>query len=165
MHHINIEKTHYLAWRDKLIASHEDIDEDTLADTLEGVSDLQEMIAVVLRSALDDEAMVAALKGRLEKLRKRADRLMSRSRTKRTACLDAMLECKLERIVVDDLTASIRAGAASVCIENAKAIPDHFLVAQEPKIDRRGILKALKDNEEVPGARLNTPSPSLAVRV
>lgn len=165
MHNINIEKTHYLAWRERLIASHEDIDDGTLADTLEGVSDLREMIAAVLRSVLDDEVMVVALKNRIEKLRERAERLTTRSRNKRTMCLDAMLECDLDRIVAEDLTASIRAGAASVYIDNEKAIPERFLVAQEPKLNRRGILKALKANEAVPGAHLNTSAPSLAIRV
>ena len=40
--------------KERLIASFPTADEDTLFDTLEGITDLHEMIAAIIRSALVD---------------------------------------------------------------------------------------------------------------
>ena len=44
--------------RARLLAEIPDLDEETLSDTLEGITDLREVLAEVLRTALDDEAIV-----------------------------------------------------------------------------------------------------------
>ena len=41
-------------------------------------------------------------------------------------------------------------------ITDEEKIPEAFLVPQKPKVDKRGISKALKDGEEVPGVYLET---------
>ncbi len=45
-----------------------DADEGTLVDTLEGLSNLPDMLAEVCRSMLDDQAMVSALRGRISRM-------------------------------------------------------------------------------------------------
>ena len=42
----------------------------------------------------------------------------------------------------------------AVNITNAAAIPEEFLIPQEPKVDKRGIGKALKDGVVINGAEL-----------
>ena len=66
MRSINIFLTqavpHYQYLRERLKAEFPDADEETLQDTLEGLSNLTEMIAAVLRSRLDDLDLAKALR-------------------------------------------------------------------------------------------------------
>jgi hypothetical protein len=48
-----------------------DLDDETLQDTLEGISDLRQMLAEVVRSALDDEALASGLSTRLSDMKAR----------------------------------------------------------------------------------------------
>ena len=54
---LNTEVQTYKLLFEKLLNSFPEADDETLADTLEGITDLHEMIAAVIRSALVDEAL------------------------------------------------------------------------------------------------------------
>ena len=56
------ELPRYRLLKQRLVAEYPDLDDETLADTLEGITDLHEMIAAVIRSALVDEALHAGLR-------------------------------------------------------------------------------------------------------
>ena len=51
----------YSSLRARFLADIPDLDEETLADTLEGITDLREMLAELIRSALEDEALASGL--------------------------------------------------------------------------------------------------------
>jgi uncharacterized protein YutE (UPF0331/DUF86 family) len=53
---VSVEATKYAQLRERLIAEHPSLDDETLFDTLEGITELHEMIAAVIRSALVDES-------------------------------------------------------------------------------------------------------------
>jgi hypothetical protein len=63
------------------------LDDECLADSLEGITDLHEMIAAVIRSALVDDALQAGLRTRLEEMRQRLARLEERGAKKRQMAL------------------------------------------------------------------------------
>ena len=64
-----MECSRYQQVRQHLQEAYPGLDDETLDDTLEGITDLHEMIAAVIRSALVDEALQVGLKGRLEEMR------------------------------------------------------------------------------------------------
>jgi hypothetical protein len=61
----------YQLVKQRLLTEYPNLDEETLADTLEGITDLHEMIAAVIRSALVDEALRVGLRSRLDEMRER----------------------------------------------------------------------------------------------
>ena len=49
------ELTHYLILADQLKTQYGDIDDETLRDTLDGITELPDLITEVVRSSLEDE--------------------------------------------------------------------------------------------------------------
>ena len=87
---INLEVPKLQLMRERLLAEYPDLDNETLADTLEGITDLNEMISAVIRSALVDEALHAGLRFRLDDMKERLSRLELRASKKRELALEAM---------------------------------------------------------------------------
>jgi hypothetical protein len=161
---LSVEASKYQQLKDHLLAEFPSVDEQTLADTLEGITDLHEMIAAVIRSALVDEALQGGLRSRLEDMKQRLLRLEERGTKKRQLAFEAMAEVGLKRLEQPDFTASTRIGAPSLVVVAEDCIPEAFWVPQPPRLDRQSLLAELKRGNEVPGAQLSNPKPTLAVR-
>jgi hypothetical protein len=161
---LSIETTKYLQLRDRIVLTYPEVDDETLRDTLEGITDLQEMIAAVIRSALVDEALQAGLRGRLDDMKERLSRLELRATKKRQLALEAMSEVGLAKLEKPDFTASMRAGSPALLVLSEQAIPPAYWLPQPPKLDRQSLLGELKRGAAVPGAELSNPKPVLMVR-
>jgi Gp157 protein len=160
----NTELPRYQLLKQQLLVDYGDLDEETLADTLEGITDLHEMLAAVIRSALVDEALQVGLRGRLEELRERLFRLELRSKKKRELALEAMTEVGLSKLQQPDFTASTRPGTPALVVITEESIPASFWIPQPPKLDRQAVLNELKRGASVEGAQLSNPKPVLTVR-
>jgi hypothetical protein len=154
----------YSAARNQLLAEFPDLDDETLHDTLEGITDLKEMLAEVVRSALDDEALAGGLSTRLSDMKARLERLEERAKRKRQLVLRAMAEAQISKLAEADFTASLRTGAPTLDVVAEDKIPAAYWKPQPPKLDRQSILSALKTGAEVEGTCLIPPQPQLSVR-
>lgn len=162
--HVANELNKFIELRRRIQEEYPDLDDQTLADTLEGATNLKEAISALIRSALEDEALVEGLKGRVEVMRSRLARLEDRAANKRLLALDGLTGWGQQKLVDPEFTASIRTIPPNANILDPDLLPLEFLVPQPPKPDRRAILEALKDGKTVPGAALNPPKLSLSVR-
>jgi hypothetical protein len=154
----------YKVLKEHILEAYPDLDEETLVDTLEGITDLHEMIAAVIRSALVDEALSAGLRERFNDMKERLVRLEERGAKKRQLALDAMNEVGLGKLQQPDFTASTRPGSPSLVVTAEDEIPSPYWIPQPPKIDRQSLLGELKRGTEIPGVQLNNPKAVLVVR-
>jgi hypothetical protein len=154
----------YETTKNRLLAVWPEIDCETLIDTLEGITDLHEMIAAVIRSALVDEALNAGLRFRVDDMKERLSRLELRASKKRQLALEAMTEVGLSKFEQPDFTASARAGSPALVVIAEHTIPEAYWLPQPPKLDRQAVLRELKRGIEIPGAEMSNPKPVLSVR-
>jgi hypothetical protein len=161
---LKLEIVKHQALKQRLLSYWPDCDEETLRDTLEGITDLHEMIAAVIRSALVDEVLQAGLRTRLEDMRTRLHRLEDRGGKKRKLALEAMTEVGLTKLEQPDFTASARPGSPSLVITAEELIPEDYWVPQAPKLSRQALLSDLKRGLGVSGAQLSNAQPVLMLR-
>ena len=154
----------YRAIRERLQKEDPEIDEQTLADTVEGLTDLHEIVAAVVRSALEDESRVTALKARVHDMQERAGRLQDRASTRRQIARDVMAQLDLKRITAPDLTITLRPGSPSLAILDEGAVPDLYWTPSEPRLNRLKLTADLKAGSEIDGVTLSNPEPVLSVR-
>ena len=161
---VKVEVIQYGLLRDKLREQFPWVDDETLTDTLEGLTDLREILTELVRSALEDEALSAGLSTRLAEMRTRLQRLGERAEKKRALALRAMAEAEIKTLVAPDFSASLRRGSPTLDVLAEERIPPDFWKPQPPKLDRQGLLAALKGGTEIDGAALAAPEVQLSVR-
>ena len=154
----------YRAIRDRIQAEDPQIDEQTLADTVEGLTDLHEIVAAIIRSALADEALAMGLKSRVAEMQDRLERLQDRASKRRQIAKDVMVELDLKKITAPDFTVSIRPGTPALMVLDEAAVPSIFWQPSAPRLNRHGLLSELKDGAEIQGVALSNPEPVLSVR-
>ena len=150
--------------RAQLEADFPEADEETLLDTLEGMTNLAEMLAEVLRSCLADQGLASALKGRIADMQARLSRFEERARKKRELVTSVMEQADLKKITESDFTVSLRPSPPPLMIIDETAIPRDFLKPQPDKLDRQGLISALRDGRDIPGAVLGNPPMTISVR-
>ena len=155
----------YRSIRDRIRAQEPQIDEQTLADTVEGLTDLHEIVAAIVRAALADEALATGLKLRIAEMHDRLERLQDCAAKRRQIAKDVMLELDIKKITAPDFTVSIRPGLPSLQVLDEAAVPSIFWQPGAPRLKRQDLLTELKGGAEIQGVALSNPEPILSVRV
>lgn len=158
------------ALREKLKAEFglEDGDE-ALADTLEGVSDLRELIAIAARQARYEAAQCEACKGIIAAMQERMARRGEKAERLRAAIAHAMDAAGEKKIDAPDLTISVRAGKPKLVttLEASALMPERYVKSTTTyKWDRDALAIGLDqfDQEAMQIAHLSNPEPILTIR-
>ena len=132
----------------------EEIDEQTIADTLEamGIDEKLESYGKIIRQMQADADMFKSELDRLSVKKKSADNAVERMKK---AVKDFMEASGQEKAKAGAFSFYL-AATQSVNITDEKILPADYLIPQPDKIDKNGIKKALKDGVEIAGAELVT---------
>lgn len=128
-------------------------DERLVIDTIEGETQLWELMDRFAEAALADKALIDKAEQRMARLKARADRNQDVVRR----ILDAVgVTTSLQR----PLYTALFTHRSSVKITDETAVPAEYL-----RPDKIEIGKALRSDKEVPGALLSNSPPSLTLKV
>ncbi len=158
------ELTHHQYLRERLEAAFPDADEETLRDTLEGMTSLTDSLAELLRSSQEDQSLASALRERMSDMQERYSRFEERARKKRDLVCTVMEEAELKKLTEPDFTVSLRPARAPLMIIDEAAIPGDYWRPQPAKLDRIGLISALSNGRDIAGAVLGNPPMTIAVR-
>jgi|SRR5215469_4108212 len=161
---ISLSIAEYESIRDQLRDTHPDVDERTLADTVEGITSLHEILAAVVRGYLEDLSLVAALGMRIEEMQGRLARFEARAEKKRALVTQVMERAELNKLQEPDFTVSLRAVPPGLVVSDETAIPADYWKPQPPKLDKKGLLAGLNAGQAIPGAALGNGGTTIAVR-
>ena len=143
-----------------------DEDDPFLIDSLDGESDLKELICKILLAAQETSALADGTDAYCDKIQARSSRLHERAKSFREAAKWAMQEAGIPKIEAPAFTASLRAGTQGVVITNEDDLPDKFVkIETKRKPDKNAIKEALKAGESLSCAYLSNPETVLTVRV
>ena len=132
--------------------------------TIESETGLVEAVDRVLAEIDDAEVMLEGILVIASKLSARADRYHDRvQRLKEALCL-AMQAGDLQKIERPSATLSLKRVPPGLVITDEAKIPMDYFVRQDPRLDRKALLAALKDKQEIPGVTLGNGEISIQLR-
>jgi hypothetical protein len=155
----------YRAMRDALLAEFPELADDgeTLSDTLEGETNLPDVLADLIRSARRDEAMADGLGTIIKDNHERKSRLQARADKRRRMVLALMNAVEMGKLEQPDFTASVRRVPPGVVVTDEAALPDDYCrITRAP--DKTKLRDALGRGEAIPGATLGNGSDTLTIR-
>lgn len=159
------ELAHHEYLRERLATEFPEADNETLRDTLEGLTNLSEMLAVVVRSYLDDRAMMVGLRHRLGEMQERLQRIERSAEGKRRVLAAAMERAGLSKLKEPDFTLSFRHATPTLLVHDEAQIPADYFKPQPAKLDRQAVLRELKAGRAISGTSLSNGAPSITVRI
>jgi hypothetical protein len=140
-------------------------DEVLRADTLEGATNLKELLAAIVNVKAEATELLDGATIRLENLTARKGRFAARIEALRTLMSKVMQTANIRKIELPEATLSIKAGQQRLIGEvDPNTLPDGLCrIKREP--DRKKIREALLNGATIEGFALSNAEPSLAVYV
>ncbi len=94
----------------------------------------------------------------------RLSRISKRAEKKRELVTSVMEQADLKKLAEAEFTVSLRSSSAPLVVTEEESIPEPFWKPQSPRLDRQGLIAALKSGALVSGAVLGNPRMTIAIR-
>lgn len=138
-------------------------DADLLADTIEGMTDFDRVMDMLAQSAIEARALADGLATVIGTFKTRQQRYDRKAAGMRSIALALMQAAERQNVVTPTATLTYRNPSTSVVVDDVDALPQGFTdTTVSPR--KAEIKKALEAGEDVPGAHLETGSPSISIR-
>lgn len=136
------------------------LDDQTVSDTLEGLSgDIEQRAVNIAKLIRNIESEASAIRSAIDDMAKRANAADARANRLREYLKCCMQQANIRKVSCPHFVVSIKATPASVVIDDEKLIPGNLLVwppAPHPRPDKRAIAEAIKAGDAVAGAHLES---------
>lgn len=137
-------------------------DADLLADTLEGQTELDCILAKLVDFVRDAESMAAAVKARKDEIADRQKRFERQSESGRKIIQQLLEAAEQQKVVLPEATLSILPAREKVNVVNVDDLPQGFFKTERKPLSKE-IQAALKEGQPVPGAELVMGETSLRI--
>jgi len=141
-----------------------EIDVQCVIDTLEGETELFEVLIMMSEQIADRDVMAAAVDQRIKDLTARKNRINEGTEALRSVITQTMDRAGIKKIPGELSTLSLTDVKPSVIINDESLIPSKYFKPQDPKIDKKSIGDALNDKIDIPGAQLSNGGIALTIR-
>lgn len=140
-----------------------ELDEQLKLSTLEGETELNELVSLLLDENDDDEGMIEAVKGQIATKRERIARFDRRIEARKNAIVSLMDTAMLTKLALPEATVSVRTLGPRPKVSIEEAVPDAFCKFVR-KPDMKLIEAGLERGESIPGVIMTNGGASLTVR-
>jgi hypothetical protein len=146
------------------LADELDGDVQAQADTIEGETNLHEIVIKAIDRLAEIEVMTEALKAREDAYAVRRGRFTEQAAKIKRAIVGAMDALNQRKIELATATVYTSAGRRKAIVTDETKLPPSFFVPQPPKLDTTKLTKALVDGASIDGATLSNASTILNIR-
>lgn len=137
---------------------------EVLAARLDGLKLSFEQKATAVAAYVNEtQATAAAVKEAKDKMAKRQKALENKAKRLKQYLLDQMDAAGIRKIEGPQLRITVGKSAPAVEVLDERQIPERWWKPQPPVLDKAGIRQALKNGEEIPGAKLGEPGRSVRI--
>ena len=149
----------------EMLAPYRD-DEETYSDTLEGETNVMELLDGEIAAMQSDEALAEAIKAQEDALRVRRERVSMRAEAHKKNLKLILQPAVLQKAERPRATVSIRPGSLSVRIVDEAEIPSQLMREKVTRAPDKAAIKAqIEAGVEVPGAVIERGDDTVSVRV
>lgn len=140
-----------------------EVDSELLINTIEGETNLHELILELEMKISEYDTMAKAIKINVDTLNKRKSRMQNSANTLRTIILSSMDKAGIKKIEGSLATISLKSKPRSLIITDESLIPSKYFESQ-PKLKKKDLISNLKDGDLIDGVELDNGGISLQIR-